>query len=160
MHIVSRATRVNPTFSDILSALFAENAEFLLVGGYALAAHGLPRATGDIDIWVRPTPENAKRVWAALQRFRAPLSRLTVEDLCAPDVVFQMGLPPERVDILTSITGVDFEKAWPRRKLLNLDSKTLPVIAREDLIQNKRAAGRPQDLADVARLEELPSDDG
>lgn len=150
---------MNPTFNDILAALYAEKAEFLVVGGYALAAHGLPRATGDIDIWIRPTPENAQRVWAALERFRAPLSRLKVADLHAPDVVFQMGLPPERVDILTSITGVEFADAWPRRQLLKVESVEMPVIGREDLLKNKRASGRRQDLVDAAQLEELSSGD-
>jgi hypothetical protein len=105
-----------PDFLDMLSALFAEKAEFMLVGAYALAARGFPRATGDLDIWIRRSDANAERVWRALERFRAPLSRLTVEDLKSPDIVFQIGAAPNRIDILTSIDAVDFIDAWPRRQ--------------------------------------------
>jgi hypothetical protein len=146
---------VNPDFRDMLSALCAENAEFMVVGAYALAAHGLPRATGDIDFWVRPTHENAQSVWNALKRFRAPLFDLTVDDLRTEDIVFQIGIAPRRIDILTSISGVRFDEAWPRRKTVELDGLHIAVIGREDLLANKRAAGRPQDLADVQRLEGL-----
>jgi hypothetical protein len=94
---------LNPDFRDMLSALCEESAEFLLVGAYALAAHGLPRATGDMAIWIRRSDENAQRVWRALQRFGAPLARLTIEDLKTPDLVFQIGVAPRRINILTSI---------------------------------------------------------
>jgi hypothetical protein len=146
---------LNPDFSDMLSALSAENAEFLVVGGYALSAHGYPRATGDIDIWIRATEENAARVYAALKRFKAPLSRLTEADLTEPDVVFQIGVAPNRIDILTSIDAVDFDEAWADRKTVELGGQTVAVMGREHLIKNKKAIGRPRDLADVAELERL-----
>lgn len=98
-------------FSEILSSLDAESAEYLVVGAYALAAHGFPRATGDLDIWVARTRENAERVWRALARFGAPLEQLTADDLTRRDTVFQIGVVPQRVDILTSIDGVQFEDA-------------------------------------------------
>ena len=103
---------LNPDFAEMLRALSAEGVEYLLVGAYAMAAHGVPRATGDIDIWVRPSPENANRVLRALARFGAPLSDLTATDLQRDGTVFQLGVPPRRIDLLTSIDGVTFEDAW------------------------------------------------
>ena len=144
---------LNPDFHDMLSALCAESVEFLLVGAYALAAHGLPRATGDMDIWIRRSDDNAQRLWRALQRFRAPLSDLTIDDLKTPNLVFQIGVAPRRIDILTSIDGVEFDEAWPQRKTIEIEGLSFASIGRTHLIQNKRAVGRPQDLADVARLE-------
>lgn len=150
---------MNPHFRDMLAALCAEKAEFLIVGAYALAAHGVPRATGDIDIWVRPTAENSQRVWRALERFRAPLSQLDVNELTRPNIVFQMGLPPNRIDLLTSITAVEFDSAWQRRKVVRLAELDVPVLGRDDMVRNKRAAGRPKDLADAAWLESEPTID-
>lgn len=144
---------LNPDFRDMLSALSDEGVEFMLVGAYALAAHGFPRATGDLDIWIRRSEENAQRVWRALKRFKAPLSRLTVDDLKTPDVVFQIGVAPRRIDILTSIDAVSFDVAWPDRKQVEVEGRRFAVIGRDHLLQNKKALGRPQDLADVARLE-------
>ncbi len=144
---------LNPDFRDILYELSAQRAEFLLVGAYALAGHGLPRATGDIDIWIRPTRDNAVRVWQALVAFGAPLETLTLDDLTTPGVFFQIGLPPRRIDILTAIDGVEFQEAWQTRLECEIDGIELPVLGREALIRNKRAAGRPKDLADVAWLE-------
>jgi hypothetical protein len=137
----------------MLSALSEEGVEFLIVGAYALAAHGLPRATGDLDIWIRRSPANADRARRALQRFGAPLAELTAEDLLRPQLVFQIGVAPRRIDILTSIDGVEFDDAWADRQSVAVEGLTLPVIGRAHLIQNKKAVGRPQDLADVAWLE-------
>ncbi len=149
---------LNPDFRDILSAFLDEGVEFLLVGAYALAVHGHPRATGDLDLWVRPSPENAQRVWRALERFGAPLSQLTLEDLQRPDLIFQIGVAPRRIDVLTSIEGVTFEEAWPARLEVEINGLRIPVIGREHLIQNKKASGRPQDLADAAWLEQNERD--
>ena len=144
---------MNRDFAEMLSALSEAGAEYLVVGAHALAAHGRPRATGDLDIWVRPTRENAERVWSALIRFGAPLQDLTREDLATPDVVFQIGVPPSRIDILTQISGVEFEPAWARKLILEVDGQRLPFLGREDFLTNKRAAGRARDLADIASLE-------
>jgi hypothetical protein len=140
---------LNPDYRDMLSALFEEGVEFLIVGAFALAAHGLPRATGDIDVWIRRSDENAARVWQALIRFGAPTRGLTQSDLATPDVVFQIGVAPRRIDILTSIDGVTFDEAWPHRLTVSLEGVSIPVIGRAHLIQNKRAAGRPKDLTDL-----------
>lgn len=144
---------LNPDFKDMLSALSDANVEFMVVGAYALAAHGYPRATGDLDIWVRPSEDNAQRVWHALKQFGAPVSKLNVADFSAPDVVYQIGLAPRRIDILTSISGVVFDDGWPHRIVVELDGYKIPVLGRAQLILNKKATGRPKDLIDVAKLE-------
>jgi hypothetical protein len=144
---------LNRDFRDMLSELSAANADFLVVGAYALAAHGLPRATGGLDVWVRPTGENAKRVIAALTRFGAPLDQVSEQDLVTPGTVFQIGVVPRRVDVLTSIDAVSFEQAWANRMETEIDGLRIPVLGRADFIANKKALGRPKDLADVAWLE-------
>ena len=149
---------MNQDFRDMLSALSAENAEFLVVGAHALAAHGHVRATGDLDIWVRASDTNALKVWNALRRFGAPLSRLTIDDLQDPDIVFQMGVAPNRIDILTSISGVTFDEGWRNRSIVMIAGTAIPVIGRQELLANKKAAGRPKDLADAAWLESNPGD--
>src|SRR5712691_4522977 len=108
------ADGMNRDFAEMLDALSAAEADFLIVGAHALAAHGRPRATGDLDIWVRPTPDNARRV-EALVTFGAPLNELKLDDLALPDVVFQIGIEPARIDILTMLTGLTFDAAWSRR---------------------------------------------
>ena len=146
---------MNPDFRDMLSALSEEGAEYLLVGAYALAVHGVPRGTGDIDLWVRPSPENARRVLAAMVRFGAPTHGVTERDLITPGTVLQIGVAPRRVDLMTSIDGVGFDEAWQARVEARYEDVQVPVLSREHLIRNKKATGRPQDLADCARLEEL-----
>jgi hypothetical protein len=144
---------LNRDFVEMLRALSAEGVECLLVGAYAMAAHGTPRATGDLDLWVRPTRDNAERVLRALRRFGAPLFDLTVDDLACPGTVFQLGLPPRRIDILTSIDGVKFAGAWAARVTVRLDDVEVAVLGRRDLIRNKRATGRPKDRVDLRILE-------
>ncbi|MBN1853636.1 MAG: hypothetical protein JW829_12970 [Pirellulales bacterium] len=148
---------LNPDFRDMLSALSAARADYLVVGAYALAAHGFPRATGDMDLWIRPTKENALRVWQALAAFGAPTSKITVDDFSTPDIVYQIGIAPRRIDILTSISGVDFHQAWKDRISVEIDGLTVPVIGREHLLANKRASGRPRDLTDAEMLEQHDS---
>ena len=137
----------------MLSGLSDSGVEFLLVGAYAMAAHGHPRATGDLDIWVRANPENAVKVLVALSRFGAPLHDLTIEDLSTPGIIFQIGVEPSRIDILTEISGVIFSDAWKRKILIEMNGCSMSVIGLEDLIKNKRAAGRAKDIADVETLE-------
>lgn len=146
---------MNRDFVEMLSALSDAEAEYLVVGAHALAVHGQARATGDLDIWVRPTPENAERVWSALARFGAPLDRLSREDLNEPDLVFQIGVPPRRIDLMTSVTGVAFEEAWVDRVDVDVDGMDVPFIGKNALIRNKRATGRPKDLLDADELESL-----
>ena len=144
---------MNRNFTDMLSALSAEGAEYLVIGAHALSVHGYPRATGDINIWLRRSKANARRVMRALVAFGAPLRDLSLKDLATPDIVYRIGIPPQRIDILTSIAGVEFDQAWPDRRPSSSGGVSFPVISREHLLQNKRAAGRPKDLMDVAWLE-------
>lgn len=143
----------NPDYKDMLLALSDANIDFLLVGAYAVAAHGHPRATGDLDLWVRPDSETAPKVYHVLAEFGAPLHDLTVDDLALPGMVFQIGVEPSRIDILTAISGVTFDDAWENRISIELDSVKLNVIGRTDLIVNKRACGRPKDIADAETLD-------
>lgn len=139
----------------MLSALNDASAEYLVVGAYALAIYGPARSTGDFDIWIRSTPENADRVWKALDKFGAPRRNLSRKDLQTANTVFQIGVVPNRIDILTSIDGVEFEEAWQQRKQSQIDGLSVSVLGREQLLRNKRATGRPKDLADVAWLENM-----
>lgn len=143
---------LNPDFRDILSGFCEEKVEFLLVGAYALAVYGVLRATGDIDLWIRRSDENARRVARALIIFGAPSSNISKEELMTPGTVLQIGVAPRRIDILTSIDGVDFDDAWQDRMEAEVEGLKVPVIGRAHLIRNKKAVGRPQDLADIANL--------
>jgi len=143
---------MNRDFVEMLSALSDAGAEYLVVGAHALAAHGTPRATGDLDIWINTTAANIERVLRALAAFGAPLFDLTPADLTNPDTVFQIGLPPSRIDILSGISGVTFHDAWPRRVTVRIANLDVPVIGREDFVTNKKATGRPKDLGDLDLL--------
>jgi hypothetical protein len=143
---------MNQDFVDLLRAFIDRNVRFLLVGAYALAVHGRPRATGDLDIWVDATPDNAARVMQALADFGAPLTQVTEADFARPGVVFQMGLPPGRIDVLTQLTGLTFDEAWPTRTQAAVGPVTVNVIGRDAFIKNKRATGRAKDLGDVESL--------
>jgi hypothetical protein len=147
---------VNEDFRDLLSALCAADARFLVVGAYAVGVHGHPRATKDLDVWVEASPENAAKVLRALREFGAPLGDLTQQDLEVPGTGFRMGEPPARIEILTTIDAVRFEDAWPKRLEAEFSAGLkCPVIGLADLLVNKRAAARPQDVADVTALERL-----
>ncbi len=143
---------MNRDFVEMLSALSAAGVRFLVVGAHALAAHGAPRATGDLDIWIQATADNAQRVLAALRAFGAPLFDLSEADLCSKDTVFQIGLPPARIDILTGISGVTFDDAWTRRLEITIGDLVVGTIGRADFIANKKASGRPKDLLDLELL--------
>ena len=141
-------------FRDLLAELRRAEVRFLVVGAHALAAHGVPRATVDLDVWIDSSPENAERVWAALAAFGAPLASLeiTETDLTRPDTVVQFGLPPWRIDMLTGISGVTFDEAWPDRIEAYFDDVLVPFIGQTAFIRNKRASGRLKDLADIESL--------
>lgn len=150
-------TTLPDDFRDLLVCLADAKADFVVVGGHAVAAHGHVRATKDLDVLVRPTPENAVRVYRALAAFGAPLQafEVGVDDFTTYDGVLQIGLPPLRIDVLTRITGVSFDEAIAAALTVDVDGRTVLVIGRDALVRNKRATGRPQDLADVAALESL-----
>ena len=146
---------MNEDYRDILAALLAQEARFLVVGAHALAAHGYPRATVDLDIWIAASSDNARRVWRALALFGAPLADLDVQeaDLTRPDVVAQFGLPPNRIDILTGVSGLSFDDAWQNRVEATLEGVRVPVLGLDDLVANKVASGRDKDRADLKGLE-------
>ena len=139
----------------MLQALHDEKVRFLLVGAYAMAAHGYPRATLDIDIWVMPELENAHAVLRALCRFGAPVQNITREDLLTKGMVFQIGVAPRRIDIITTASGLDFEEAFSRSMAVDIEGIKVCIPSLADLICNKRASGRTKDLADAEALEEI-----
>jgi hypothetical protein len=143
----------NPDFRDLLSELSAAGAEFIVVGAHAVMFYTEPRYTKDFDVWVRPTPENAKRVRAALAAFGAPLADLSEDDLASPGTIFQIGVEPNRIDVITSIEAVAFEAAWTRRVPSTYGGVPISLLALEDLIVNKTHVGRDQDKLDVQKLE-------
>ena len=140
---------MNPDFVDLLRAFGAADVRFLLVGAYALAIHGRPRATGDLDLWIDATPDNARRVMRALQEFGAPMQEITEADFASPGVTYQIGVPPGRIDILTELTGITFAEAWPGRLRRPFGEVEVDVIGLDAFIRNKRATGRAKDLGDI-----------
>jgi hypothetical protein len=148
---------LNEDYKDMLLALSGEKVRYLLVGAYAMAVHGYPRATMDIDIWVMPSPENADAVLRALSRFGAPLENLSKEDLQKDGTVFQIGVAPRRIDIITSASGLQFEETYGRSLSVNVEGIEVRIPSIDDLIQNKKATGRTKDLADAEALESLKS---
>ena len=148
----------NQDFRDMLVALNDAEVDYLVVGAYAVAAHGFPRATGDLDIWVRANPESAGNLLSALTVFGAPMHEVSAADFSSPSIVFQIGVPPGRIDILTDVSGVNFDAAWANRMTVEIDGVKLSIIGRSDLIANKRATGRPKDIADLAFLESVKND--
>ena len=148
---------MNDDWADLVLALLDANARFIIVGAHALSVHGVPRATQDLDVWIDPSDGNAARVWTALATFGAPLAELgiSVEDLAAHDTVVQVGLPPNRVDLLTGITGVSsFAEAWNGRVMQRVRGREILFLGREALVANKRATGRLKDRADLEALGE------
>jgi len=149
---------VRQHFKDLLSEFNAHNVEYIVVGAHAVAAHGHVRATRDLDLWVRPARDNARRALRALKSFGAPLGDLTEDDLSRPGVVFQIGVPPLRIDIITAIDGVEFADAWSERVQTEFAGEPVTVLSLPHLIANKKASGRLQDLADVEQLERIKSE--
>jgi predicted nucleotidyltransferase len=146
---------LNKDYKEMLECLLEESVRFLLVGAYAVAVHGFPRATKDIDFFVWATPDNAANLMRALTRFGAPLHDISEADLSSEGTVFQIGNSPRRIDIITNISGVTFEQAYANKATILIEGMEVPVISLEDLIANKRASARLQDLADVEKLESV-----
>jgi hypothetical protein len=143
----------NRDFRDLLQCLNDAGAKYLIAGAYAVIYHTEPRYTKDMDIWVEPTPENAQKVWDALVKFGAPLTEVTVSDFCNPDMVYQIGVEPNRIDIIMDIEGVQFSEAWENRVVNSYDDQPISILNRDDTIRSKKTAGRPRDLLDVEILE-------
>jgi len=147
--------QLNPHFFDLLSEFDAAKVRYLVVGAHVLNYYGRPRTTGDLDLWVEPTQKNAERVLRALSRFGAPLEGITSHDFVTPGTVFQVGVAPSRIDILTSLTGLSFTTAWKNRRRARYESVPICLISERDFIRNKRAVGRTRDLADAEEIERL-----
>lgn len=143
---------MNSEFRDLLKALNEARARYLVVGGYAVIKHTEPRYTKDLDVWVSPNGENAKRVYAALQNFGAPLEGVVAEDFADKSIVYHMGRAPARIDILMSLKGLEFEESWVNRVEAEFGDVPTQFLSSQDLIINKRLAARPQDLMDVESL--------
>lgn len=144
---------MNQDFVDLLRAFLDADVRFMVVGAYALAIHGRPRATGDLDVWIESTPDNAGRVMRALKAFGAPVDQIAEADFASPGVVYQLGVAPGRIDVLTELSGLTFDAAWPGHVERQFGSVTVPVIGLEDFIRNKRATGRAKDLGDIEGLD-------
>jgi hypothetical protein len=145
----------NQDFKDLFAEFNAHSVEYLVIGAHALAAHGHVRATKDLDVWVKADRKNAVRLVEALAAFGAPMQAVAADDFASPGITFQIGVDPVRIDIITAVDGLTFDTAWPNRVRSDYDGEAVWVISREDLIRNKRASGRPQDIADIAALERL-----
>jgi hypothetical protein len=147
------STIVNNDYKDLLREFNDADVEYMVVGAHALASHGHPRYSEDFDVWVQPTPENAARVYKALATFGAPMERISVEDFVSDDLIFQIGVAPVRIDVITSISGVTWDEAWPESVPAFYGDVPVRVLGRKQLIANKRASGRPKDLIDLQTLE-------
>lgn len=143
---------LNQDYKEMLSLLIEKGVEFVLVGAYALAAHGFPRATGDIDIFVKPNPKNANRVYECLAKYGAPLEGISVEDFIAPGVIFQIGVAPRRIDILTTIDAVSFQEAIEDAIIIQIEGLKIPILSKSKLIKNKESTGRVKDKIDAETL--------
>jgi hypothetical protein len=146
---------LNEDYKEMLQCLADEDAKFLVVGAYAMAAHGYPRATMDIDIWIMPSRDNAVAVLRALRRFGAPVRGLAIKDLQKDDTIFQIGVAPRRIDIITGASGLRFEQAFARSTSIRIEGLQFRIPSVDDLIRNKKASGRTKDLADAEALESL-----
>ena len=146
---------LNSDYKDILSILSEKKVKFILVGAYAMAVHGYPRSTMDIDLWIMPDPQNALLALDALAAFGAPTGDLSPDDLSKEDLIFQIGVAPRRIDFLTSIDGLKFQDAFDRSQLINIEGIPVHVLSIPDLIINKRATGRTKDLADAEYLDKM-----
>ena len=149
---------VAPDFDEFIACLTAHGVEFVIVGAYALAYHGAPRFTGDLDVLVRPSLGNASRLLNALAAFGFPAVELSPEAVAKAERLIEMGVPPVQIHVMSAISGVDWPEIWGHHVDGPFGSRTAPFIGRETLIRNKRAAGRPKDLADVDALEGGDSD--
>ena len=150
---------LNPDFKEFIESLNYNGVRYLVVGGYAVAFHGLPRYTKDLDIWLELSSDNAKKVICALESFGFGSLGLTEEDFLEKDQIIQLGLPPARIDLLTQLTGLTFDECYHSHVVIETDGLTIPIIDRQNLIINKKATGRIQDLADVEGLERLESEE-
>ena len=145
---------LNEDYKDILQILLKNRVKFLLVGAYAMGAHGFPRATGDIDMWIEASKENSLKVYASLTEFGAPLNEITETTFAEEGMAFQIGVAPRRIDIITKVSGLQFNQAYQQRQDVEIEGLKIPIVSLNDLIKNKESAGRDKDISDAKRLKE------
>lgn len=145
---------LNEDYRDMLRVLLGNDVRFMVVGAYAMAVHGYPRATGDIDIWVETNIENSRKIYACIKQFGAPLSDISEQTFTEKGIVFQIGTAPRRIDIITRIDGVDFSEAYTAKKVIEVEGLRIPFLSKEDLIKNKLATGREKDRLDAQYLQQ------
>jgi hypothetical protein len=143
---------LNEDYKEMLQILLNNEIKFLIVGAYAMAAYGYPRATGDFDLWIEASLENSKKIYKSLSEFGAPISNITEETFSEKGIIFQIGVAPRRIDIITHIDGVDFKEAYESRKNIEIENLPLPFISKENLIRNKQSTGREKDKLDADYL--------
>jgi len=146
---------LNEDYREMLQILLRNEVKFLVVGAYAMAAYGYPRATGDFDIWVDTTLENSQRIYKSVSDFGAPLSEITERTFTGKGIVFQIGVPPRRIDIITHIDGVEFHNAYQDKEEVEMENMKIPFLSKSNLIKNKKATGREKDKIDIKYLIEL-----
>ena len=143
---------LNEDYKEMLQLLLEEQVDFIIVGAYALGTHGYPRATGDIDIWVKPNDTNSKKLYKALARFGTPLDQIKLDDFSTEGIIFQIGVIPRRIDIITKIDGVTYEEADEDKIIVEVEGLKIPVISLNKFIKNKMATGRENDELDIKTL--------
>jgi hypothetical protein len=144
---------LNEDYKEMLQGLLNNKVKFLIVGAYAMGAYGYPRATGDLDIWVETSSENSEKVYKSLVEFGAPLSEITLKTFTEEGIIFQIGIAPRRIDIITHIDGVDFAEAYKQKKDVEIEGLKMVFISQQHLIKNKKATGRAKDKLDAEYLE-------
>lgn len=148
---------LNEDYKEILQILLKNNVKFLVVGAYAMGAYGYPRATGDFDLWVEASGDNSKNIVQSLKEFGAPTQKISDQTFCDEGIIFQIGVPPRRIDLITKIDGVNFVDAYASKEIIDLDGLSAPFISKANLIKNKKSTGREKDLLDVKYLQGSPS---
>ncbi|PKN70041.1 MAG: hypothetical protein CVU54_08405 [Deltaproteobacteria bacterium HGW-Deltaproteobacteria-12] len=143
---------LNKDYKEMLQLLQEEEVDFILVGAYALGAHGYPRATGDIDIWIKANDNNSLKVYKALKRFGAPIEQINTNDFAQEGIIYQIGVAPCRIDIITQISGVTYDEADSDKIIVEVEGIDLPIISLDKLIKNKNATGREKDKLDAQYL--------
>ena len=143
---------LNKDYKEMLQILLKSKVKFLVVGAYAMGAYGYPRATGDIDIWVEPSTENSEKIYHSLVQFGAPVSDIDKTTFCDRGIVYQIGLAPRRIDIITEIEGVNFQNAYSDKQEIEVEGINIPFISKQDLIKNKESTGREKDKLDAKYL--------
>ena len=145
---------LNEDYKEMLQILLNNKVKFLIVGAYAMGVHGYPRATGDFDIWVENSLENSKNIYRSLSEFGVPLSEILEDTFTKKGIIFQIGVAPRRIDIITYIDGVNFEEAYKTKETIKLENLPLPFLSKENLIKNKQSTGREKDKLDIKYLKE------